>query len=1484
MDNLKRDGFTRDGSKGDSRDKTKRSKFDAPKVPMDEYREEVVECVKGNPSSVIIGETGSGKTTRIPGFLLDTFPNAKIAITQPRRVAARSVARYVASQRGGNVGEEIGYQVRFEDQTTKGTRANFMTDGILLRKLQFDPLLKEFDIVMVDEAHERSLNIDFILGLLKRTQAERKKLGLPELKVIATSATIEKEKFANFFGEAPVVEVPGRMYPVEVKYAKGYIDDYTREAAQVVKQIVESGKDGDVLIFMPGEGEIKRTIQQIEELNLPGIDAMPLFGSMSPEDQDKIFAKNPNRKVIVSTNIAETSLTIDGVSFVVDSGVIKQKEFNPKTGIEALVTEEHAKSGCEQRKGRAGRTAPGTCYRLYTEREYNDRQPFQKPEIARSNLDHVILAMKKIGIEDVRNFDFIDKPKEETFLRAIEVLQMLGALDENEKITEIGETMADLPLSPELARMVIESEKYGCTGSIVTIAAMSGDRSVFVRPKDKEREADRAHNEFKKSGSDFLSLLEVGRQWSAAGFSDKWAREKFLNVRQLFEVKEIRGQLMRELKNKGIAVEDIKATDENIQKSVAAGLVHNLLQSAGRHAYERVAGKSIGRIYVHPSSSSFQSQPQLIIGSNIVSTSKSYARMCQPVDSNWLPDIAPHLLTQNSAGTFYNPENDCVEERVSYKFKGEYNIVASRRYEITDGAVASEEFIRALVDGRVDMPCVKYNAEVLAILGSLTSRSGGTLPLPDLALFYEEKLGGIASKSNALYVSEQLKLNVGDYISAELVAEIDKKYPETLMVNGHELTVSYEYRAADPNSHYYNQRSEKYHATILIPKEGLFQLKEEEIPVIGEDSRPPVNYKVVDGHDVFIEENLENLKNAFSVKSVDRAWYNFTKPQSVKVEAVAFERLPSFESLGAKPLVYAKDYLGNDVFAYPGYVCSRNYDYSQGEYVNFYTVEYFKKEKDAEVSTESAFNRKNEFDAEQKLKQEREHLLDPAQKRFEEITLLFESVKKDIKSFGVSKDDWYRLDSRYWTVYNLLNTSQSDPRKAIEEIDAIENTLTLSKKELNRRLEIVEMIKPEFERIADKFNNMNSMSYERFGLTYSQYSYIVDKWREASNAIKSEDRYGSFVMPDPDRALELMYEVEAMIPEQLESTPEQEALFTLMTGRDSGFSKLIRVRGGRVTEYTSPKNPNDVTPNPTIIDIGKSGRHLAINGRTVALVYGGGSSGGQFVLNDGEYVFGRDACPVVRVESKDGRLKALEFIKSSEQQDYSSDYTPEPPPVVYGDSAASASLGGLSDTLKGFLGKKEEQQPARRVLKVVTNEAFTAEPKGVEVEREQMTEELRAELDKILQRTRVFVDSVRSTPEPVNKKDPNAGKISKLIERAQKAREEINELKRDLFKATDAPRFRGNIGAAARQAEKNAAEMARLLNERTDWTERYDVFARRIKDLAEVLEVEIDSTLEGKIRPLIIQLAKEKDEEIAKEKDEEMDFDGELETILVDNI
>ena len=1458
-------------------------KMDFPQVPMDAHRAKVVECIRDNENAVIIGETGSGKTTRIPDFLLESFPQAKIAITQPRRVAARSVARYVASRRGEQVGGEVGYQVRFEDKTTEGTRANFMTDGILLRKLQFDPLLEEYDVVMVDEAHERSLNIDFVLGLLKRVQAERKKKGMQELKVIATSATIEKEKFANYFGQSPIVEVPGRMHPVDVQYAREEVRDYPKAAAQRVKEIVTSGGQGDVLIFMPGEEEIRRTIQEIEGLNLSGIDAMPLFGAMAPEDQDKIFERNPKRKVIVSTNIAETSVTIDGVRFVIDSGLIKQKEFNPNTGIEALLTKRHAKSGCEQRKGRAGRTAPGTCYRLYPEADYTGRDAYQTPEIARSNLDHVILAMKKIGIEDVRSFDFIDKPKEEAISQAIETLKMLGALDAKEKLTKIGETMAELPLRPEIARMVIEAEKYHCTGKICTIAAMMGEKSVFVRPKEKEREADAAHAQFTKGGSDFLKLLEVWQQWSAAGFDDKWAREHYLNVRQLFEVREIRSQLMRELKRQKVSVDDVNGNDPvAIQKCVASGMIQHLLTDSGRHSYERVVrGSDSGRIFIHPSSAAFSKAPQLMIGADVVTTSKTFARRCQPVDAKWLPEIAPQLLEEGSKSLRYDAKSDSVIEKVGYSLRGRYGTISEQEREVTDDAVAAEQFVRALAEGKVDLPSVKHNADTVRALQALYTRSGGKVHAPELSVWYKERAGGVRSKQEAKYVDEKLRLNFDEHCSPEMKAEIDRLYPETIEVQGHALKVEYEYRPANAQSYYESEKNEKFKATITIPGDIIFKLNPDDFPTLGKGGRPEISYRSGDGYNSITNSDLEALKVAVDSKRLENAWYNFRKPETEPVETKTLQPLPSLDSIGAHPIAYAKNYKGEDVFAHPSFYSEQTYDYQASEYKYTFKVTYYRTEEEAKQNNERALATKEQDDAKARRKAERETLLAPAKEKYAAMRQEMVQLRYTYANYGISYDDYCCLQEKWREAGYALETSDADLKEASDLMDEVQAALAGGQQERERRISLIPDVQARLDALAEKVGKITYDTYTRFGLSYDQYNAISSKYLEASDALKTADRYGSPTLPDPERAATILEKLTAMIPDEQEFTPEQEALMSVLSGKNASFAKVIRVRGGRVTEFYSPSYPSEVTQNPTEIPIGGSGRALVVRGSRLAFRLGSGREEGSWRLADGDYLVGRDASTFLRVEEKQGAphgLRAIESIQQTYEEQTAEDtsrgrYADSRP--YYEEAPAGTSSekvgGGVFASLLGKLTGKQEAKPEKQPAPIapVVREA----PKPVE--KEKMTEELRATLMGDLSNARFFLDAVRAVPEP-DKKAANANKISKVRARAAELKRDLNGVEQEISTTDDAARARGKVAEIVKKAERAAEEISRLQNGREDWTTRFKSFMMKLGEVAKAQDVALDDQTSEKIKVKVTELA--------RRKGEVTDLDGELEAIIIDSI
>jgi ATP-dependent helicase HrpA len=478
-----------------------------------------------NQVMILVGETGSGKTTKMPVFVhkhnVATGRGGKIGVTQPRRVAATSTATYVAQQLGTVIGGLVGYQIRFEEETADHTRIKFMTDGILLQEIQRDPELREYSTIIVDEAHERSENIDFLLGLLKNLLKRR-----PDLKLVVTSATIDQQKFSRYFNNAPVVNVSGRMYPVDIIWSETDHSEWmmVETVAQQVLDIHKTKPLGDILVFMTGGDDINKVIAKLENEELRNLVVLPIYGDLSLEEQRRIFQRYPGkRKVVVATNIAETSITVEGIVYVVDSGLIKQANFHPDTGIQSLDIVEHSRAGCEQRAGRAGRVQSGVCYRMYTKENFQSRPAFTTPEILRVSLANVVLKMENIGIADVEGFDFIDAPNSEAFHEAYETLIALGAIRRGVAgLTEIGRGMARLPLDPRTSRMVLEAEKHGCVKNVATVAAFLSVRNIFVRPKQSEYEADRAHQQFKDSKSDALTFLNVWAQYEHSGYNNQW--------------------------------------------------------------------------------------------------------------------------------------------------------------------------------------------------------------------------------------------------------------------------------------------------------------------------------------------------------------------------------------------------------------------------------------------------------------------------------------------------------------------------------------------------------------------------------------------------------------------------------------------------------------------------------------------------------------------------------------------------------------------------------------------------------------------------------------------------------------------------------------------------------------------------------------------------------------------------------------------------
>ncbi|XP_077240420.1 putative pre-mRNA-splicing factor ATP-dependent RNA helicase DEAH3 isoform X2 [Tasmannia lanceolata] len=465
-------------------------------LPVWQQKDEFLHVLKESQTLILVGETGSGKTTQIPQFALeagrqDEFNKRKmIACTQPRRVAAMSVSRRVAEEMDVNIGEEVGYSIRFEDCSSSKTILKYLTDGMLLREAMTDPLLERYRVIILDEAHERTLATDVLFGLLKEVLRNR-----PDLKLVVMSATLEAEKFRGYFNEAPLMKVPGRLHPVEIFYTQEPERDYLEAAIRTVVQIHLCEPPGDILVFLTGEEEIEDACKKItkEITNLADqvgpVKVVPLYSTLPPAMQQKIFDPAPppvkeggksGRKIVVSTNIAETSLTIDGIVYVIDPGFSKQKVYNPRVRVESLLVSPISKASAHQRSGRAGRTQPGKCFRLYTEKSFNnDLQPQTYPEILRSNLANTVLTLKKLGIDDLVHFDFMDPPAPETLMRALEVLNYLGALDDEGNLTKLGEIMSEFPLDPQMSKMLVASPEYNCSNEILSVSAMLSVSQLF---------------------------------------------------------------------------------------------------------------------------------------------------------------------------------------------------------------------------------------------------------------------------------------------------------------------------------------------------------------------------------------------------------------------------------------------------------------------------------------------------------------------------------------------------------------------------------------------------------------------------------------------------------------------------------------------------------------------------------------------------------------------------------------------------------------------------------------------------------------------------------------------------------------------------------------------------------------------------------------------------------------------------------------------
>ncbi|KAF8418072.1 pre-mRNA splicing factor ATP-dependent RNA helicase Prp43 [Tirmania nivea] len=655
-------------------------------LPVHLQRQEFLHMFHSTQILVFVGETGSGKTTQIPQFVLfDDLPHltgSQVACTQPRRVAAMSVAKRVADEMDVKLGEEVGYNIRFEDNTGPKTILKYMTDGMLLREAMNDHDLSRYSCIILDEAHERTLATDILMGLMKDIAVRRS-----DLKIIIMSATLDAQKFQHYFHDAPLLAVPGRTHPVEIYYTPEPERDYVEAALRTVLQIHATEPEGDILLFLTGEEEIEDACRKIKlegdelsrETDCGPLSVYALYGTLSPAQQQRIFdpappprkpGGTPGRKVVVSTNIAETSLTIDGIVYVVDPGFSKQKVYNPRIRVESLLVSPISKASAQQRAGRAGRTKPGKCFRLYTEGAYKKELIEQThPEILRSNLANTVLELKKLGIDDLVHFDFMDPPAPETMMRALEELNYLACLDDDGNLTALGRMASEFPLDPALAVMLITSPEFECSNEMLSLTALLSVPQIFVRPTNARKWADEAKMRFAHPDGDHLTMLNAYHAFkSDAAQPDPlaWCRENYLSYRSLTSCDNVRAQLERIMVKNDLPLVSTPFEDKkyytNIRRALCAGFFMQVAKRTG-NGKNYVTVKDNQTVLLHPSSVLAQ-ESEWLIYNEFVLTSKNYIRNVTQIKPEWLFEISPVYYELE---TFQKGEVKSALERVLEK-------------------------------------------------------------------------------------------------------------------------------------------------------------------------------------------------------------------------------------------------------------------------------------------------------------------------------------------------------------------------------------------------------------------------------------------------------------------------------------------------------------------------------------------------------------------------------------------------------------------------------------------------------------------------------------------------------------------------------------------------------------------------------------------------------------------------------------------------
>ncbi|EGQ8201153.1 ATP-dependent RNA helicase HrpA [Vibrio cholerae] len=729
-------------------------------LPVSQKRDDIAQAIAHHQVVIVAGETGSGKTTQLPKICaeLGRGKYGLIGHTQPRRLAARSVANRIAEEMETELGSFVGYKVRFTDQISDQTQIKLMTDGILLAEIQNDRFLNQYDTIIIDEAHERSLNIDFILGYLKQLLPRR-----PDLKVIITSATIDPERFSKHFSNAPIIEVSGRTYPVEVRYRPLAGDDDSesdRDQLEGIFQAVDELCDeglGDILIFMNGEREIRDTADALSKRNLRDTEIVPLYARLSAGEQNKIFQPHAGRRIVLATNVAETSLTVPGIKYVIDPGTARISRYSYRTKVQRLPIEPISQASANQRKGRCGRTEEGICIRLYSEEDFLSRPEFTDPEILRTNLASVILQMTALGLGDIEAFPFVEAPDKRNIQDGVRLLEELGAIndqikDPKKRLTESGKQLARLPIDPRLARMVLEASKLGCLKEVMIIASALSIQDPRERPSDKQQSADDKHRRFNHEDSDFLTLVNlwhyIGQQQKALT-SNQFRRQcklDYLNYLRVREWQDVYTQLHQSTREMGFKLNDEPGSYHAVHSAILVGLLSHIgMKDQEKNEYH---GARNARFNIFPASGLFKKQPKWVMSAELVETSKLWARVVAKIEPDWIEPLAKHLIKRSYSEPHWSKKNAAVMAYEKVMLYG-IPIVPKRlvNYGTIDPVLSREIFIRsALVEGdwETKHAFFKQNRALLAEVEELEHKSRRRDILVDdeeLFQFYDQRVG-----------------------------------------------------------------------------------------------------------------------------------------------------------------------------------------------------------------------------------------------------------------------------------------------------------------------------------------------------------------------------------------------------------------------------------------------------------------------------------------------------------------------------------------------------------------------------------------------------------------------------------------------------------------------------------------------------------------------------------------------------------------------